>query len=127
MDAQDTSTSIIEGISNDVLFVFSAIILFIVALVLWYKTSSRNTLIHPNHLESVQATRERVLESRRDGDAGGGDTDQTVNQRQPRNHADDRCPICLDRIQFAVETNCGHIFCTRCVMSYYEHGTFVAA
>ena len=38
-----------------------------------------------------------------------------------------QCPICLDQLHFAVETNCGHVFCTTCVMSYYEHGTFVAA
>ncbi len=127
---EDTSTSLIEGISNDVVLVFCVSVASIVATVLWYKTSSRNTLIHPNHLQNVQAARQRVLQSR-GGDPNdllrGGDTEHTRNNnRQPRSE-DDRCPICLDQIQFAVETNCGHIFCTRCVLSYYEHGAFVAA
>ena len=113
---EDTSTALIEGISNDIIILISATILLVVAIIIWYKTSHRNTFIHPNHLHNVETARQHILQSRPDG------------QRTMRPLTDDdRCPICLDNLHFAVETNCGHLFCTTCVMSYYEHGTFVAA
>ena len=27
------------------------------------------------------------------------------------------CPVCLNEVQFAVETNCGHVFCGKFVIS----------
>lgn len=102
---EDTSTSLIEGVSNDVLIAVSLIILIVLAIVLWYKNNSRNTVIHPNHRDNVQAARESVLGNRNEGETS---TRAPLRQRND----DDRCPICIDHIQFAVETNCGHIFCS---------------
>lgn len=36
--------------------------------------------------------------------------------------AEASCPICLDTPTFAVETNCGHIYCTDCLIEYYNRG-----
>lgn len=33
----------------------------------------------------------------------------------------ENCPICLSSLSFAVDTNCGHTFCARCILSYWEH------
>ena len=101
---EDTSTALIEGVSNDVLIVVVLTILFITAIIVWYTNYSRNTIIHPNHRDNVQAARDSILGSR------GDDTPNTPRVR--RSH-DDRCPICIDHIQYAVETNCGHIFCSK--------------
>ena len=30
------------------------------------------------------------------------------------------CPICLGDVAFAIETNCGHVFCGQCIISYYD-------
>ena len=30
------------------------------------------------------------------------------------------CSICLGSANYAVETNCGHIFCGDCIFQYYE-------
>ena len=32
------------------------------------------------------------------------------------------CPICLDKLTFAIETNCAHLYCTECFLEYYERG-----
>ena len=33
----------------------------------------------------------------------------------------ENCPICLSSLSFAVDTNCSHTFCARCILSYWEH------
>ena len=30
------------------------------------------------------------------------------------------CSICLGETSYAIETNCGHIFCGQCIISYYN-------
>ena len=32
------------------------------------------------------------------------------------------CPICLDKLTYAIETNCSHLFCAECFLEYYERG-----
>ena len=32
------------------------------------------------------------------------------------------CPICLDKLTFAIETNCAHLYCAECFLEYYERG-----
>ena len=32
------------------------------------------------------------------------------------------CPICLNDCRLPIQTNCGHIFCTSCVIEYWRHG-----
>ncbi|XP_078574870.1 E3 ubiquitin-protein ligase RNF170-like [Branchiostoma floridae x Branchiostoma japonicum] len=33
------------------------------------------------------------------------------------------CPICLDRAKLATETNCGHVFCGPCILTYWNRAT----
>jgi len=112
----DTSNAIIEGISNDALF---AVIFFtiLLAIIVYYNMITPSQIIHPTQLDHVQATRERVLDGRSE--------DNHVSNTRRR--TDDRCPICLDQLRFAVETNCGHTFCCTCITSYWEHGQWLAA
>ena len=40
------------------------------------------------------------------------------NQAEPGYFNPDFCPICLNNIQLAVETNCGHLYCGGCLAAY---------
>ncbi|XP_076040422.1 E3 ubiquitin-protein ligase RNF170-like isoform X3 [Oratosquilla oratoria] len=45
---------------------------------------------------------------------------QFVYQRQPvqetmvRDTTHEECPICMERLKYGVETNCGHLYCAEC-------------
>ncbi|XP_018014974.1 E3 ubiquitin-protein ligase RNF170 [Hyalella azteca] len=30
------------------------------------------------------------------------------------------CPVCLDKVRFGAETNCGHLFCGDCILRVWE-------
>jgi len=114
---EDTHMALIEGISNDILFAVILLCFVIFAFYLWInRTINRN--IHRDHVEQVQDVRERILANMNENEA-------TRNNRAT--HREERCPICIDHYHFAVETNCGHVFCCPCIMSYYEHGNWIAA
>ena len=98
------SNHLIEGISNDVIYLFFGTSVIIVLVVVFVKMFQPSRDIHPHHLEQVQEIRQRVLENR----------GETPSQRPHHSRGeDDRCPICIDMLSFAVETNCGHIFCCK--------------
>ncbi|XP_054837648.1 E3 ubiquitin-protein ligase RNF170-like isoform X1 [Eublepharis macularius] len=42
-------------------------------------------------------------------------------------HRDLTCPICLQKANFPVETNCGHLFCGSCLIEYWKHGSWLGA
>ncbi|XP_064928159.1 uncharacterized protein LOC102092395 isoform X3 [Columba livia] len=46
---------------------------------------------------------------------------------QCSNHSDFSCPICLQTATFPVETNCGHLFCGACLITYWKHSPWLAA
>ncbi|XP_065529298.1 E3 ubiquitin-protein ligase RNF170-like isoform X1 [Lathamus discolor] len=46
---------------------------------------------------------------------------------QPCNHSDFSCPICLQTATLPVETNCGHLFCGSCLITYWKHSPWLAA
>uniref|UniRef100_A0A8C7A2R3 RING-type domain-containing protein n=1 Tax=Nothoprocta perdicaria TaxID=30464 RepID=A0A8C7A2R3_NOTPE len=46
---------------------------------------------------------------------------------QPCNHSDFSCPICLQTATCPVETNCGHLFCGPCLITYWKHSPCLGA
>ncbi|KAL1022534.1 hypothetical protein UPYG_G00028980 [Umbra pygmaea] len=42
-------------------------------------------------------------------------------------HCDWHCPVCLQTASFPVQTNCGHLFCGPCLISYWKHGSWLNA
>ncbi|XP_028259012.1 E3 ubiquitin-protein ligase RNF170 [Parambassis ranga] len=37
------------------------------------------------------------------------------------------CPVCLQTARFPVQTNCGHLFCAPCLITYWRHGSWLDA
>ncbi|TMS19875.1 E3 ubiquitin-protein ligase RNF170 [Larimichthys crocea] len=37
------------------------------------------------------------------------------------------CPVCLQTVSFPVQTNCGHLFCAPCLITYWRHGSWLDA
>ena len=92
----------IEGISNEVLYLFLFIIFLLVTGYITHKMFRSSRDIHPHHLDRVQEIRQRVLAAR-------GEEPRPNHRR----NAEDRCPICIDNLSLAIETNCGHVFCCK--------------
>ncbi|XP_042878327.1 E3 ubiquitin-protein ligase RNF170-like isoform X1 [Penaeus japonicus] len=40
--------------------------------------------------------------------------------RVRRSASDNECPICMDPAKFAVETNCGHMYCSKCIIQNWR-------
>uniref|UniRef100_A0A3Q0REQ8 Si:dkey-183n20.15 n=1 Tax=Amphilophus citrinellus TaxID=61819 RepID=A0A3Q0REQ8_AMPCI len=43
------------------------------------------------------------------------------------NRRDWHCPVCLQAARFPVQTNCGHLFCAPCLITYWRHGSWLDA
>ena len=72
----------------------------------------RSTAIHPDNRDDVQVLRDRAQQ-----DSSEGTRPNYVGR--PRQ---DTCPICLtDSSVFSVETNCGHLFCGKCIITFWKY------
>ncbi|XP_042227128.1 E3 ubiquitin-protein ligase RNF170-like isoform X2 [Homarus americanus] len=52
-------------------------------------------------------------------------TEETTNSetamvRVRRSASENECPICMDPAKFAVETNCGHMYCASCIIQNWK-------
>uniref|UniRef100_A0A669PF43 RING-type domain-containing protein n=1 Tax=Phasianus colchicus TaxID=9054 RepID=A0A669PF43_PHACC len=52
---------------------------------------------------------------------------ESLQAQQPSNHSDFSCPICLQTATLPVETNCGHLFCGSCLITYWKHSPWLGA
>uniref|UniRef100_A0A6B2LIJ0 RING-type domain-containing protein n=1 Tax=Arcella intermedia TaxID=1963864 RepID=A0A6B2LIJ0_9EUKA len=44
--------------------------------------------------------------------------------RPRRLHLTESCPICLESVNYAIATNCGHQFCGNCISRFLEHSNY---
>lgn len=108
---QDEDT-LIEGVSNQVLFVVVVSVTFLAGLLtLLCRQEEQN--IHPENQEHVRVVRQQLQ------------TDQAENRQQF--YTDMSCPVCLQQAVLPVETNCGHLFCGSCIIAYWRYGTWLGA
>jgi len=108
----------IEGIGDEVILTFLAVVVLVLACSIYQLRRSGSNhssrMVHPEERDNVNSVRESI--------AG-------VNGAVPPRRFDsgNTCPVCLNEVQFAVETNCGHVFCGRCMIAYRHHGNRLGA
>lgn len=122
-----SADSFIEGVGDEVLLgatAFAVILLplIIYAIVRW--KFRQNQTIHPENQQIVEDARQHIQRQRT---AANVDLANGNMVRFRRNDSDTQCPICLSDARFAVETNCGHLFCGQCMVTYWRHGTWLGA
>uniref|UniRef100_A0A3B4APF2 RING-type E3 ubiquitin transferase n=1 Tax=Periophthalmus magnuspinnatus TaxID=409849 RepID=A0A3B4APF2_9GOBI len=97
---QDEDT-LIEGVSNQVLFVVVVSVTFLAGLLTLLCRQEQHD-IHPENQEHVRAVRQQLQ------------TEQVINiNERQQYYTDMSCPVCLQQAVLPVETNCGHLFCGR--------------
>ena len=96
-------SSYVEGVGDELLWVLGVgtitMATVLTSTVILLRHTTNNQHINPDQLENVQATRRQL---------------GVPNSREASPVNDHNCPICLNEMNAAVETNCGHIFCGQC-------------
>lgn len=130
MDTMNIETgSYIEGFGDEVIECFGTLgVVAFTSFVLYRCFLSRPVpLIHPESEKHVSETRSRLGLM----PSGAPVENETEVDAQPclsRQYYNDRkCPICLQEARFAVETNCGHLFCGQCIVTYWLFGNWLGA
>ncbi|XP_075247793.1 E3 ubiquitin-protein ligase RNF170-like [Convolutriloba macropyga] len=134
----DESFQLIEGVSNQVLaFVVTAFVGILSLTTFLYKCFARdvNPELHPESMEYVEMTR-----NARNLDAASGLREGAFGRIST-----DSCPICLVPFRgdpadssnpnssnsstraIPVETNCGHLFCSECLLRFHQLSTVISA
>ncbi|XP_062340342.1 E3 ubiquitin-protein ligase RNF170 [Osmerus eperlanus] len=107
--------SLIEGVSNPVLFVVVLSVTFLCGLLtLLCRNEQQN--IHPENQEHVRAVRQQLQSEQ-----------ESPPEPRPQYYTDMSCPVCLQQAVLPVETNCGHLFCGACIIAYWRYGTWLGA
>nr|XP_006824323.1 PREDICTED: E3 ubiquitin-protein ligase RNF170-like isoform X2 [Saccoglossus kowalevskii] len=88
----------------------------------------RSQAIHPDHQQRVNNARLQLGINEDNGDANHqGATRNGLPGQQRRYAVDLQCPVCLQDAQYPTETNCGHVFCANCIITYWRHGSWLGA
>lgn len=118
--------AIVEGFGNEALLslVLVGFVMSLGALLFRWRNGQQLQTIHPESQRVVDDTRQ-VLQDRRPSTSNL--SNGHVTHRFTRNTNDNQCPVCLNDAKFACETNCGHMFCGRCLITYWRHGTWLGA
>ena len=105
--------ALVEGFSNEALSLLIVFIIISLVTYIWTKITNSNQMIHPDQRAAVLEAREHRAT-----------TERNLPIRRSAPGEDEQCPICLDQLTLAIETNCGHIFCGSCIIAYWDSGTW---
>nr|CAB3265636.1 E3 ubiquitin-protein ligase RNF170 [Phallusia mammillata] len=130
-----SSGTYVEGIGDEVVFAFLTLLAIAASTTFFiFKWINYTNLhaIHPDSQENVAATRSQLGinpdETQTDGLANNNtNASENLNENRQRYYSDRRCPICLLEARLAVETNCGHLFCGQCIITYWRYGDWLGA
>jgi RING finger protein 170 len=113
------SGSFIEGFGDDLVQAASlAIFTIIVILGYFYFWKTDTTTIHAESESLVGDVRQQLR-------AEDSNLLRTMSRGQIRH--DITCPVCLSEVQYPIETNCGHIYCANCMITYWNTGRWNGA
>lgn len=105
--------TMVDGFGDEVLVVAGSLLalsMFFIAMVVLSRRERAREAIHPAQAAPVQnARREMGVGSRPERGTVGASAEV------------ESCPICLSALVYAVETNCGHVFCSECILTYWQH------
>ncbi|KAK7503951.1 hypothetical protein BaRGS_00004683 [Batillaria attramentaria] len=121
MSSYAVKTGLIEGIGNEVLFGIAAFFGVLIPMLAFVFNRQRPPpVIHPDSAANVATTRAQLRVE---------NTRESQEQRRFRHHNNGQliCPICLGEATYAVETNCGHVYCGNCVITYWQHQSWLGA
>ncbi|XP_022101702.1 E3 ubiquitin-protein ligase RNF170-like isoform X2 [Acanthaster planci] len=139
------SGTIIEGVGDELVHAFGIFIVIAVPLVVAFVNHvNRNQVdsIHPDNEQRVYEARQRLGVDREtvNGDSPQQQQQQPQQQEQQQNgpasapplprhrySTDPTCPVCLNEMAYATETNCGHVFCGNCLITYWRHGNWLGS
>ncbi|XP_072023250.1 E3 ubiquitin-protein ligase RNF170-like [Amphiura filiformis] len=130
------SGTMIEGVGDEVVHILGAFLVIAIPLMIAYLNRNQNQrYIHPDNLQAVNRTREELgIPPPTQHENGASETSASSTStsggeafRRRRYNTDPTCPICLVEKRFATETNCGHVFCGMCLITYWRHGTWLGA
>jgi len=126
--------TLIEGIGDELIYGLGGVC-FVIPLVLlmfvWQRHSGGE--VHPDSQEDVDGVRQRLRHQNRtnahgstpESDVGDTATQEPVPASTPVYNSES-CPICLAEPKYAIETNCGHVFCGQCLITYWNMGRWTS-
>lgn len=118
--------TIVEGVGDEVLIGLASTLGLIALVSILYNTQGQRN-IHPLQEEHVRVVRDR-LGVRREGSDTGANDDPVLPDSPPVTYSTDRrCPVCLTDTKFCTTTNCGHVFCAPCIITYWRYGRWLGA
>jgi RING finger protein 170 len=129
--------SYIEGVGDDLVqfFVFAVVTLIPVAVCMcyWFRQNGwpgiahHQQTIHADSQSEVADVREQIHRQQVPLSSNGANSNVAHQQQSRRRDHDLTCPVCISEARFPVETNCGHVFCGQCMMTYWEIRNRLAA
>lgn len=137
VDSEESSQRVVEGVGDEVTATFSSLLLLLIPIII-YAWNNRRPLIqsiHPASQALIAQLRERLgLNNQAEAGqpepaAASNDANAGGESDGPRaNYSGDRtCPICFAECRWAVLTNCGHLFCSQCILAYWNFTSPLAA
>ncbi|CAN0133855.1 unnamed protein product [Ectocarpus sp. 4 AP-2014] len=102
-----------EGLPLDVILLVSIGVVAVTSLVVYTRRKLASNDQNEGGVAAAAATAAAGVD---------GANNDTTPGRLAR-HSGGECPICLSiEMETPVQTNCGHWFCARCILSYYDQG-----
>jgi len=107
-----TSEMWIEGVSNGVTIFFCVLFSVFLSSIYAFYRAVKTPSIHFAAQENVNHIRENMSQDRQEFKHRTPPERKTIEEIQ--------CPICLNPVEFAIETNCGHRYCGSCFFEYHR-------
>ncbi|XP_033636486.1 E3 ubiquitin-protein ligase RNF170-like [Asterias rubens] len=143
------SGTIIEGVGDEIVHsVFGVFIVIAIPLTIAFlnRNQTGSRVIHPDNVQRVFEARQRLgvdsetvsdrqqeqqQQQQQQGQHQHDEQLQNGNAQTPpirrRYNLDPTCPVCLAELAYATETNCGHVFCGNCLITYWRHGNWLGS